>query len=564
MDCLLGMKFIALCLVLISFSCFGQEEIDSVAVSKRNRSQKKTERANRRIARKLEKKDTSDIISQPLRLEIPVEDWDDEFEVVKGYEEALLIIQNTNEIEKGGVVWKFHLVNKDLVQDWSVEEKIPSSDELIGYDYNAGFFFLLFENERKYLEYNLVVIDLEGKQTMNQKFTLPFEVEMKYLEALDKGILLVGNHNFRPIAMIYEIESRKPIVLPGFYNRNEKVFDLVMDDYNHAFSIVLKERMRNGKYTNRIKSFTFSGLLIQESIINPGEIFNLVDGKTTNLGNGVQYMAGTYSMKSSLFTRGIYVSKFVNGTQRFLKNYNYADLSNFFAYRGERVEARIQRRIGKKKEKGKMPKFDYRLYVHDIVQKGDVNILIAEAYIAKYGGSSSGFSTSPSGFNSNPYSGMPGQRVFVGYKFTHAVVMAFGSRGELLWDNSFKTNDITSFNLEESVAVNVQDDRAVIMYLDDNLIKSKVVEEGKVVEGKTYNPVKLLYSGDELSGRNSKTNGIESWYDNYLYSYGIRRIENKEFSKSYELRKRRVFYLNKIQFDSAPAEINSLRISRNK
>ncbi len=555
------MKIIAGCLMLLSVACFAQEETDSTELSGiRKSSPKKEQKIKDRQDRKCSKKDTSTIITQPLRIEIPVENRNDDFEVVKGHEEGLLVIQNTKEYTENGIIWKFHMVNNDLVIDWETEQFIPSSHSLVGYDYNADYYFLLFENERKYLQYHLIVIDVKGQNTMMRNFSLAFEMDIQYLEALDMGILLAGTHNYRPVAMIYDIINDVPKVLPGFYNRNERIFDLVMDDVNHSFSTVLTEKMRNGMYTNRVKTFTYDGLLMLESVLNPGENLNLIDGKTTSFGNGVQYMAGTYSKKASLYSRGIYVSKFTNGSQQFIKSYNYADLKNFFKFRGEKAARRVQKRISKKKAKGKEPKFEYRLYIHSIVQRGDINILIAEAYYAQYSSGTTNYSTYGRGGYSNPYYGIPGRRGFLGYKFTHAVLMAFDSRGNMIWDNSFKTNDITTYNLEESVAVNVQDDRAVIMYLDDDLLKSKVVEGDEVVEGKTYNQVKLLYPGDVVRG-SSETKGIESWYDNYLYSYGIQRVTNKLLPNSSPDQKRKVFYLNKIQFDTAPANSKDFRIS---
>ena len=565
------MKIFSTCLLLLSISCFAQEEVEASQISGKEDSSPNDEEVKQKRKKK-SKKDTSNIISQTLRLEIHLEDRNDEIEVVEGYDDALLVIQNTNESNGNGIVWKFHQINKELEQEWEMEQNISSADRLIGYDYNAGYYFLLFENDEKYLEYKLMVIDLKGEKTLFREFTLAFEVTLQYLEALDKGILLVGTHNFRSVAMIYDIISGTPVILPGFYNRNERIFDLVMDDTNRSFSIVLTERMKNGKYTNRVKIFTYSGLLTQENIINPGENLNLVDGKATNFGNGVLYMTGTYSIRPSLFSRGIYISKFTNGSQQFIKSYNYGDLVNFFTYRGERAARRIQRRVSRKKANDREPKFGYRLYIHDIVQKGDLNIMIAEAYYARYGSSptpgfvQSGPAGSPFSYNGPFGSGaaLPGHRIFLGYKFTHSIIMAFNSRGEIVWDNSIKTNDITSYSLQESVAVNVQDDRSVIMYLDDDLIKSKVVEGSDVIEGKTYNPVRLLYPGDYLKSRNSRVNGIETWYDNYLYSYGVQRIENTNYPSTSPLNRRRVFYINKIKFDSGASKPNNFRISSSR
>jgi hypothetical protein len=425
----------------------------------------------------------------------------------------------------------------------------------------------LFDNIGRYRDFKILIVGADGEKSVFQEFALPFNMNLQFFEALDNGILLVGEYTGRPVAMIHDVVSGKPKVLPGFYNFNERVFDLVMDERNRTFSIVLSERMRNGHYTNRVKSFTYEGLLIQESIINPGEEINLIDGTTTSFSNGVQLMAGTYSKKSSLYSRGIYISKFTNGQQRFVKNYNYGDLYNFFAYRGEKAARRIARRVARKKKRGKEPKFSYRLYIHEIARKKDVNIMVAEAYYARYSSGNTFMYGSPIAYN--PYYNTSGgynnfgqpMRRFMGYKFTHAIIVAFDNQGELIWDNSFRTNDITAYNLIESVAVNVQGDRAVVMYLDENELRSKVVDGNEVLEGKTYNPVRLLHPGDRLRSRDSEIKGVENWYDNYLFSYGLQRIKNKNFPR--KERKRKVFYINKIAFDERESPPSDYRISRN-
>ena len=511
-------------------------------------------------SKKKSKKDTSQIISQPLRIEIPVDDLNDDFDVIDGSNEGLLIVQNTNEETGNGNLWQFHFIDNHLKIKWKKVLTISNRSDFIGFDFSNGYYFLLFNNFQNYQGYQVIVINTNGEEIYTQNFDIPFGMDLQFFEALDNGVLLVGSYKYRPVALIHNLVTGTPKILPGFYNNNERVFDLVMDEQNRAFSVVLAERMRNGKYTNRIKSFTYDGLLILENLINPGEQLNLVDGTTTNFGNGVQYMAGTYSLKTSLYSRGIYISKFTNGQQRFLRNYNYGELSNFFSYRGKRASERIKRKSSKKKARGKEKRFNYRLYIHKIVPKGDINILIAEAYYPRYSTTNS--------FNGSTYGNQyymngapigPSVQTFLGYKYTHAIILAFDSNGDVIWDNSFRTNDITSYNLEESVAVNVQGDKAVIMYLDDGELKSKAIQGDEVLEDKTYNPVTLLHPGDKEINRDNEVYGVKNWYENYLYSYGIQKIKNKSFPK--KERKRRVFYINKIQFDKAIKEYPDARLT---
>lgn len=501
------------------------------------------------VKRKKRKTDTSKIMKQMQRLEIPIENFSDQFEIVDGFEDGLLVAQETSENVSVGVLWRFHLVDRDLKIIWTRDELIVDRAELRGFDYNSGYYFLLYDIPGKRLEYRLLVLDVKGRKSVTHQFEVPFEVDLDYFEALDQGVLMVGMHNFRPVGFIYDLGKGTPKILPGFYNNNERVFDLVMDEKNKSFSVVLSERMLNGKYTNRIKTFTYDGLLVLENLIHPGEDLNLLDGTTTSFNSGIQFMAGTYSYRASNYSRGIYLSKFVNGQQRFIKQHNYGDLNNFFAYRGDRAARRIARKVERKKERGREPRFSYRLYIHDIVQKGEQSVMIAEAFYAKYSSNNGGAFNNSFGqtWNGSPY-GYGGFRDFLGYKYTHAIIVAFDASGEIVWDNSFRTNDITYFNLQESVAANVQGEKAIISYLDDNQIKSKIIDGNQVIEGKTFSPIKLLYNGDKLTSRDSEIRGVRDWYDNYMFSYGLQRIKNSRMVG--ESRRRKVFYINKIEFDT--------------
>jgi hypothetical protein len=522
----------------------------------------------KKVKQKKLKKDTSDIITQPVRLEIKMDDSNDEFMVIEGGNNELLIAQNTKEIFDNGYEWKYYLVDEELNISWDVSMIQHQRFALIGYDYSHGNFYLFYENVGRRNQYRLVVIDEVNGSAVNHEVNVPFDITLTHFESLDKSVLIVGEYMYRPVGLIYNIPTNQSLTLPGLYNNNERIFDVNVDRVNRIFSFVLAERMLNGKYTNRIKSFTYDGLIIQENLIQPGEELSLLNGTTTNFAGGVQFVAGTYSTRNTLTSRGLYISKFTNGQQRFLRNYSYGEMENFFEFKGKRFANRMKKRAARKRANGKEPKFNYFLYVHGFVEVGDQNILVAEAYIPKYGytmpyriyygppGTSPYMAPYSYGYGSN-YGMYPGYGNLLGYKFTHAIVVAFDPQGNIIWDNSFVTNDITSENLKHSVAVNVQDDQIVLMYLDRDLIKSKVVKGNEVVEGKTYNPVRLSFSGDKIRHRNSDIKGLESWYSNFLYAYGIQLVKNKSFPR--KERSRRVFFINKIQFSDPKPDFGDFR-----
>lgn len=492
-------------------------------------------------------RDTSAVIMQPNRIEFEIGDNFSEFYVVSGNTDGLLVVEETNDVAPGGgYIWKLHMIDTAFQVVWSRTDIIPAKGAFIGYEYFDGSFYLLF-NKNFYRSEDLLVYQLHAQtqELKTYELTTVFPIEITHFESVGETLLLAGYANYRPVVITYNINDRVPKVVPGFYDNKNEILDLVVDERSKLFTVILSEKMKNKKYTVRVKTFNDRGDIIQDNLINPGEKRSLVDAASTTFSGGLQYLAGTHSKKSLQYSQGFYLSKFINGQQQFNKYYPFAELNNFWDHLKPKREERILRRIERKKEKGKVKKFNYRLLVHEILERDDNYILIGEAYYPRYNYSSSGFGGyGSSNFGSssnytNPY--------FLGYKYTHAVVLGFDRNCNILWDHTFKIEDIQSYSLDENVAVSGKDDKVILMYLEENEIRSKVIDGNKVVEGRTFSPVKLSFETDEVKNRNPSLEKIEEWYDETLFAYGEQTIKNDLAVNGRA--QRDVFYINKIQYN---------------
>ena len=483
----------------------------------------------------------SNYISQPNRIEFNIQDSDTEFTVIGGEEEGLLVVVETFERLGKGYKWILHMVDTTLNVKWTRLITVPYDSYFKGYDYYNGTFYLLF-NKSRYQTVDLMVYEIEVESTRVEEINIStvFPVQLSEFEVLGNSILLGGYVNTRPVMITYDLDEKVPRVIPGFYGDNNDILKLITDDEAEVFTVITSERMRNKKNSIRARTYTSSGTLIQDNMINPEEK-NLIDGASTNFFGGFQYLVGTYSRKSSMYSKGLYLSRFLNGRQQFVKYYAYADLNNFFGYMKERRESRIKERIKRKAEKGKKPNFSYQLVVHDIIQRKDSYVLIAEAYYTRYSGYSSSMPFYGSYGNYGGYNSG-----FLGYKYTHAIVVAFDKTGNIIWDNNFAIDDVVTYSLDEFVTVNTYEDKIVLMYLDENEIRTKVISGNEIIEGKTINPVRLTYENDELRSKDPEVEGLDEWYGNTLYAYGEQRIYNgiRESGET----NRRIFYINKIEY----------------
>jgi hypothetical protein len=136
---------------------------------------------------------------------------------------------------------------------------------------------------------------------------------------------------------------------------------------------------------------------------------------------------------------------------------------------------------------------------------------------------------------------------FLGYHYTHAVVIGFDDKGKLLWDNSFEIKDVTTYTLKQYVHVVGSEDSFVLLYMYDNEIRSKVVYGTDLIEGKSYDDLEMSFKENYADiNTDSEYGGLENWYGSVLYAYGVEKIRNAKIPGMKSSRD--VFFINKILY----------------
>jgi hypothetical protein len=231
-----------------------------------------------------------------------------------------------------------------------------------------------------------------------------------------------------------------------------------------------------------------------------------------------------------------------------IKYYNYGDLDRFFNYMKARREKRVKERIERRKVHGKKIRFNYRLMVDDILPYGDQFVMLGEAFYPHYSYPNQSMRSYGAGvFYMTPRMGYArGDLVFDGYQYTHAVVIGFDKNGNLQWDNSFEINDVRTFQLEQFVKIHPDHDKISLVYLFDNIIRSKVIKDYDVLEGKSYNQLRTGRQDDVVRERDTQQATLDYWYGDNFYASGIQQIRKKQ--RDEEHISRRVFFVNKIEY----------------
>lgn len=188
-----------------------------------------------------------------------------------------------------------------------------------------------------------------------------------------------------------------------------------------------------------------------------------------------------------------------------------------------------------KKIKGRNIRLQYRFLVHELVPYKNQFILLGEAFYPRYRQADGGYV----GLGRTSY-------VFDGYRYTHAVVLGIDTNGELLWDNSFEINDVKSFTLEQFVKMDAKKDEIALLYLYDNKIRTKVIRDSTVLEGKSSNQLQLKAGANSVYENASNISKLDYWYDDYFLAYGVQNVGSSSLQGR---SKKKVFFVSKVSYE---------------
>lgn len=248
-------------------------------------------------------------------------------------------------------------------------------------------------------------------------------------------------------------------------------------------------------------------------------------------------MSGTYSDEATGSSQGMYFGKMNNnGSIKSVQHYNFLEFTNFLNYLSEKKQAKIKKKKNKKEQKGKELKIDYNVTIHDVIQKGDEYLLVAEFYYSTY-------RTVRSTSYVNGERVTTSYQVFDGYQYSHAVIAGFVQTGKMLWNNSFEMwVDRKPMYVKQFITTSINQDNITLMFATGSSIKAATYKNGKEVISRVVDYIDI--KDDEKVSYTYDSN-ISYWYDNNYISWGYQRIITPKKGRD---DKEYVHYINKIIF----------------
>lgn len=477
-------------------------------------------------------------VSQTNRYELHSPRDEASFEVIPAHEEGIFLYRRIGTDTQDHI----QMIKLDTAfqEQWKGYLPIDNRYVLAGkkVDGNNLYFLLRYRDYSKN-NFQLYTIDIRSGDFVTHDIRNFIPFTPTEFHVTDKAAIMGGYYNQVPVVMYYSFRLMRAKILPGLLNENGELTQIKAYP-NGDFDVLIGARNYKGQNTIFIKSYNDEGDLLRNFSLDPTDNKHLIFARSMKTQENMEVVAGVFGGRNSLYSRGLFLASIDPEGNQHLRYYNYGDLDNFFKYMKARREARVKQRIERRKIKGKRTRFNYRFLVHEIVPYKNQYVLLGEAFFPRYTSVDRSFNPFAYTGGGIPTTMMRDGRIFDGYYYTHAVVMGFDHQGRLLWDNSFEINDVKTFTLEQFVKLDVQGDRIALLYLFDNELRTKIIQDNDVIEGKTLEGIKTKFAKDVVKKEETSMNRLEYWYRDYFYAYGIQEIANAETGK------RRVFFVNKI------------------
>jgi hypothetical protein len=359
------------------------------------------------------------------------------------------------------------------------------------------------------------------------------------------------------IDMNKRVAVKKDLAIAPVKRGRVEIIDMTVDEslkvvdllFNTTVKGLAKASVRQIKDMKMEKEVPFK--LSNAKEIQSAEIFSLSENQKVIIGmfknKSTSKKARGGSARPS--PGGIFIGSLVNGKQIYANMVPFTTFKNFkisliTPKKNKSVSDRKQRRMDKMDERFQGTiEFSF----HNLLVREDELLVFAEPYYPTYHYETTTTTTANGGTTTTT------RRVFDGYRFMGAMVMAFDLEGNFKWENGFKFEygPLSFSTANKFDFYELEDGGIKVLYNANNSIFSKVIYNDKVDLEKEIVKIKVEAGDKKVKAIDTKyedTRGLDYWYDAYYIAYGEQKIKSKEKNANNKKR-RNVFYLNRIEVE---------------
>jgi hypothetical protein len=492
--------------------------------------------------------------NQPVRLELDTKPNTEPFMLVPMAEHGLVINLKTNEFEdRNSRIWGFGHYDSIFNLQW--EFTVPL---LRNHEYSASSVLehevsLMFYDSRASAEFNLQILTINTASKQYQLVDGNIDKRYEPYRFTRHGNFCYVGVNSKSASKVYRIDvgSGNSIELALNSEGGNFIENINVDEKTQDIIVITSarnERRHNALYLHRFNQDgierSFTQLIKNDSrkMITSAEYVSLNENAFMVLGSFTSQPQRRSSIvpdidgsRSTGFYKAFAGAADAPAQVQF---YNFSDFTNLENYIRGSIAERRQRSLRRWFQRSKSSNFEHYLVMHKVLKANNDFLLAGEAFTPDFR------TVTTIAYD---YYGRPVPRsysVFDGYRYSHGVVVAFDSLGQLKWDNGIEMINIRSFDLFPRLVLHHDVDGLALAYNHEGKIAWKQLQEDTTITNISYANIETSYSKDRVNSEQSSL--LVKWYANYFLASGYQTITNNYLPSQ---NKRNVFYVNKIAFD---------------
>jgi hypothetical protein len=481
-------------------------------------------------------------VSQEIRKEFDLKETD--ATSVLALDKNGLLTYGVENVKGAPDVFQVNLFNTnlDLVQTLTTDTQRKSSGSLQGTSFFrvatnvAKDHVYFYEQVKKNLVIN--ILDVVGQRIETNTFKLEYIFYPSTMLELNGQLVLSGTSNKKPALLWLNPNNGNQTLtlLPGV-NKRRSLESMVKDQEGNSISMMYRDGSDMKKSTLFLTVFKTDGTLTLPIELDRDMNYSIIDGNVTWLNEKDFILSGTYGTRNNYYASGMYVSKWNDGVQEFITYHSFTDFENFYAYLSPRNQERVEKKIERKKSKGKENVIKTLVTMHPAAVLDNGYAVVGEVYYPTYR-----TETRTTYVNGRPtYTTV---QVFDGYQYSHAVVMGVGFSGNLEYDHCFPMMlSYKPYAPQKNLRL-VQDGETLKMILFDRNTFTATTVRGSFIE--TTESAKLTTDVQGDSRITTYGSSSQYWFDNFYITYCFQKIINK--NNDDVDRKRNVFVMTKVSY----------------
>lgn len=500
---------------------------------------------------------------QQQRFEREQKNSDEYYTVISLNEDGLALLRQKNKYEGNKKLWEIVLLDTALQEKKLVEFYLEERFPLVGYEVLPERLYLLYrtgdtnKSNLELLEFNTV----NGSEITRYEIKPEVDFKVTHFSKAGSNMVLGGYVSKDPAILLYDLSTKNIKIVPGFLQKDSELVELRVNQ-NQTFNTVLIDRSLKSERKFVFKTFDETGKLLLDDIVPIEDDRSLQTSISSTLQREDLIVLGTWGERQGKQSSGFFSLSVDPFSEQKIKYFNFGQFNHFVDYLNPKRAERIKENSKDDIQSGKAPSFTAYVIPYRIFENKDGYFLLAEVYNPV--SSSSPYYSTPYGnpYYSNPYAyynpfwpgyypGMRYRPYAYGNNVKNAdqvktyetVLIAFDAKGDLLWDQSIKIDDIEKPALEQVSDFFYTGTEVIFIYKKKSEIILKTISLKADTAIQTIEKIKLKESSDEIRNEKETEGGLKQWINNTFYVWGYQTIRNQQNKDD---RVRDVFYINKM------------------